>query len=60
MAARQSAATDKALRAVLKGVNPHAAARKYGVFPSTIYRALKKIRDKNTVDNQQLANNDLT
>ena len=44
MAARQSAATDKALALVAKGLTPYAAAKKIGIALSTIYRALKRAR----------------
>lgn len=44
MAGRQSAAVDKALRDVSKGLTPYAAARKHGIALSTIYRALKRHR----------------
>lgn len=40
MSARQSAAVDKALKLVAKGMTPYAAAKKVGIALSTIYRAL--------------------
>jgi hypothetical protein len=39
---RPSAATERALKHVAKGMPPFAAARKEGISPSTIYRALAK------------------
>lgn len=39
MAARQSAATERALARVAKGETPYAAARAEGISMSTIYRA---------------------
>jgi hypothetical protein len=40
---RPSAATEKALKAIeQKRLNPYAAAKKYGLSPSTLYRALAK------------------
>jgi transposase len=42
MPARQSAAVDKALKLVAKGLTPYAAAKKVGIALSTIYRALKR------------------
>jgi transcriptional regulator of acetoin/glycerol metabolism len=42
---RPSAATEKALKAIeQKRLNPFAAAKKYGLSPSTLYRALAKKR----------------
>lgn len=46
MTGKTSAATERALRLVDKGVNPHAAALKAGISPSTLYRALKRTREK--------------
>lgn len=46
MSGRPSAATERALKLVAKGVAPYAAAKKAGVDPSTIYRALAKLRKK--------------
>jgi transposase len=47
MSGRPSAATEKALKAIeQKRLNPYAAAKKYGVQPSTIYRALAKKKAK--------------
>jgi transposase len=40
MSARQSAAVDKALKLVAKGMTPYAAAKKVGIALSTIYRAI--------------------
>lgn len=42
MSGRPSAATEKALKLVAKGVPPFRAAKQAGVQPSTIYRALAK------------------
>jgi len=44
MAARQSAAVDRALRLVAKGMTAYAAAKQTGIALSTIYRALKRQR----------------
>jgi predicted DNA-binding protein (UPF0251 family) len=44
MPARQSAAVDKALRLIEKGLTPYAAAKKVGIALSTIYRALKRAK----------------
>lgn len=44
MTGRQSAATDRALARVQRGENPHAAAKAEGIQPSTIYRALARIK----------------
>lgn len=46
MSARQSAAVDKALLLIAKGLTPYAAARKVGIALSTIYRAQKRARVK--------------
>jgi hypothetical protein len=42
MSGRPSAATEKALKLVAKGMPPFAAAKKVGIAPSTIYRAIAK------------------
>ena len=42
MSARQSAAVDKALKLIAKGMTAYAAAKKTGIALSTIYRALKR------------------
>ena len=43
MSGRPSAATEQALKAIqAKRLNPFAAAKKYGLSPSTLYRALAK------------------
>lgn len=42
MSGRPSAATERALKLVQRGVAPFAAARKEKIAPSTIYRALAK------------------
>ena len=44
MSGRPSAATERALKLVEKGVPPYRAALKAGVQPSTIYRALAKLK----------------
>ena len=44
MSARQSAAVDKALALVAKGLTAYAAAKRTGIALSTIYRALKRAR----------------
>ena len=41
-----SAATERALKLILKGWTPYAAAKKEGIALSTIYRALKRERIK--------------
>jgi hypothetical protein len=42
MSGRPSAATEKALKLVAKGLTPYRAAKKVGIALSTIYRALAK------------------
>jgi hypothetical protein len=43
LSGRPSAATEQALKAIQQGkLNPFAAAKKYKLAPSTIYRALAK------------------
>lgn len=44
MTSRQSAATERAINLVSKGWTAYAAAKKEGLALSTIYRALKRIR----------------
>ena len=46
MSARQSAATEKALQLIAKGLTPYAAARNVGIALSTIYRAQKRAKTK--------------
>lgn len=46
MSGRTSAATERALKLVEKGVPPFRAAKQAGVNPSTIYRALAKKKQK--------------
>lgn len=46
MSGRPSAATEKALKLIEKGVPPFRAAKKVGIDPSTIYRALAKLKKK--------------
>jgi transposase len=49
MAAQTSAATERALKLVLKGWTPYAAAKKEGIALSTIYRALKREKERKWV-----------
>ena len=44
MAARQSAAVDRALQLIERGEIPYRAAKKVGVAFSTVYRAIKRQR----------------
>jgi transposase len=46
MTARTSAATERALKLVARGMTPYAAAKKEGLALSTIYRALKREQAK--------------
>lgn len=46
MTARTSAATERALKLVAKGWTAYAAAKKEGIALSTIYRALKREKEK--------------
>lgn len=46
MPARQSAAVDRALAAVAAGKTPYRAAKDEGIALSTIYRALKRHRER--------------
>lgn len=46
MSGKPSADTQKALALVLKGWTPYAAAKKTGIALSTIYRALKREKEK--------------
>lgn len=46
MSGKPSADTEKALRLVAKGWTAYAAAKKTGIALSTIYRALKREREK--------------
>jgi len=41
MGARQAAATEQAVKAYLPGTSIYALAKKYGITPSTLYRALR-------------------
>lgn len=43
MAGRISAATERAIRMVKKGVTPMQAAQKQGIAPSTLYAAMKRL-----------------
>lgn len=42
MAGRQSAAVDRALKLIARGMTPYAAAKRVGIALSTIYRAIKR------------------
>ena len=44
MGARQSAETKRALKLIAKGMPVADAARRYGLNPSTLWKALRKIR----------------
>lgn len=46
MSARQSAAVDRALKRIAKGSTPYAAAKKEGLALSTVYRAVKRNKEK--------------
>ena len=46
MSGQQSAATERALKLILKGWTAYAAAKKEGIALSTVYRALKRIKEK--------------
>ena len=46
MSARQSAEVSRALRLVAKGMTAYAAAKKTNIALSTIYRAIKRIRQR--------------
>jgi hypothetical protein len=46
MSARQSSAVDKALRLIARGFTPYRAAKKTGIALSTIYRAVKRERER--------------
>lgn len=46
MTARQSGATDRALKRIQKGSTPYAAAKAEGIALSTIYRCLKRIKSR--------------
>lgn len=52
MAGRQSAAVDKALKLIAKGLTPYAAARKVGIALSTIYRAQKRLQSRQSFTKQ--------
>ena len=41
MARKQAAATEQAVKAYIKGANVYALAYRYGIEPSTLYRALR-------------------
>lgn len=44
MSGKRSAATERALKMVAKGVAPYRAALKCGIHPSTIYRVLAQMK----------------
>lgn len=44
MAGRQSSAVDRALKRIAKGSTAYAAAKAEGLALSTIYRALKRLK----------------
>lgn len=46
MTAKQSSDTDKALALIKQGLTPYAAAKKIGIAFSTIYRALKREKQR--------------
>jgi transposase len=46
MSGKPSADTEKALKLVAKGMTPYAAAKKVGIALSTIYRALKREKER--------------
>lgn len=46
MSGKPSAGTERALALVLKGWTPYAAAKKTGIALSTIYRALKRAKER--------------
>lgn len=50
MAARESYATHKALEMIRKGSTPYAAAKATGISLSTIYRALRRLREAGKPD----------
>ena len=43
MARKQAAATEHAVKAYYKGADVYALADRYGITPSTLYRALKDL-----------------
>jgi len=47
---RPSAATEKALKLIERGMTPYAAAKKVGIALSTIYRALAKKKQPSRAD----------
>jgi hypothetical protein len=46
MTGKRSADTERALRLVSRGMTPYAAAKKVGIALSTIYRAIKREKEK--------------
>ena len=46
MTARVSAATERALKLIARGVNPQIAAKKAGIHRVTIFRAMKRAKQK--------------
>lgn len=53
MSGQLSEKTSKALRAIARGLTPYAAAKKHGIALSTIYRALKRIKDAAPTGNRR-------
>jgi transposase len=46
MSGRQSSIVDKALRLVAQGATPYSAAKASGIALSTIYRAIRRQRER--------------
>jgi transposase len=46
MTGKVSGATERALKRIAKGLTAYAAAKKEGIALSTIYRALKRAKEK--------------
>lgn len=46
MSGKPSGDTERALKLVAKGMTPYAAAKKTGIALSTIYRAIKREKEK--------------
>lgn len=45
MSGKISASTEKALKLIAGGMTPYAAAKKCGIAFSTIYRAIKRMKE---------------
>ncbi len=43
MAGRQAAGTEQAVKAYMAGADVYALAKRFGIAPTTLYRALRKI-----------------